>query len=249
MAECTHVLPPGLASEGYREVRDLDVTPGEAVLSAIAVCVIEYVDADGVISERPLSCRRYEDRGGSHLIGAVCLKSNRYKLFRCERILAVTDAITGEILGDGKFFDQFAVGIFSELADTWNTTSQRKSLIVAGLNVLAFMARCDGHWHALEKPIIEDFVCALWLRKEWEGEPPLERIVRHAQRLAPDGQVFEKAIRQCAHSRVSREVLHRFVHRMIAADGVICDAEHNWALRFDECLSEAVSAEAAARRA
>lgn len=253
IAERPAVLPPAL----HPDVRGCDDLPdavepaddGEE-LQPIAgyVCIIEYADVHGEVSERMIQCRRYEIYDGNPIVGAICGKSGRYKQFRCDRVLEVTDPETGQCLGDGHFFGQFAVGRIRDAVDTWNTTSQRKSLIIAGLNVLCFMARCDGRWHQLEEEQIVDFVCALWMRKEWEGEPPLDEIVAHARRLAPDGEILAKAVRQYAHSTTSSAVLKRYVQRVVAADGTICDKEHHWTMQFDEMLADAQAAEAAARR-
>lgn len=234
------VLPPGLdVSDSFEDADDAE--EGEETGGAISgfVCVIEYADAQGVVSERTIVCRRYELFNGAPRLGAICTSSKRYKLFQCARILGVSDAQTGESLGDGRFFEQFSVGAVLEGAHSWNTTPRRKDLIVAGLNVLCFMARCDGHWHELEAEVITDFVCALWMRKGWEGDPPLDRIAAHARRLAPDGKVLRSAIREYAHSASSAALLTRFVHRVIAADGVINRDEHLWAEAYAELLAEA----------
>lgn len=203
------------------------------------VCAIEYADRHGVVTERTIVCRRYELFNGAPRIGAICAQSRRYKLFNCASILEVTDLQTGESLGDGTFFEQFSVGAVLESAHDWNTTRRRKEHIIAGLNVLCFMARCDGHWHDLEADVITDFVCTLWMRKGWEGDPPLDRIAAHARRLAPDGKVLRSAIREYAHSSTSAALLTRFVHRVIAADGVITHAEHEWAEAYAELLLDA----------
>lgn len=240
LTEKPAVLPPNVTDDVPQDAAHIpEAANDDAQSIAGFICIIEYADADGVVTERFISCRRYKDFGGKRRVGAICGKSGKYKLFNCDRMLEVCDATIGGSLGDGTFFEQFAVGAIKEKAHDWNTTSQRKALIVAGLNVLCFMARCDGKWHPLEEQVIEDFVCTVWLRKEWEGEPPLDRITAHARRLAPDGEVFRTGIRQYAHSKTSATVLTRFVQRVIAADGVICDHEHRWSTEYAELLEDA----------
>lgn len=240
LTERLAVLPPNVLlqmPEGEAE----PPPPTDGTLQPIAgfICAIEYADADGVVTERVISCRSYEYFNGKPRIGAICGASRKYKTFNCDRILVVSDAVTKDVLGDGSFFDQFVVGAYKSSNHDWNTTSQRKALIVAGLNVLCFMARCDGRWHPLEEQVIEEFVCSLWMRLEWENEPPIAEITAHARRLAPDGEVFRAAIGQYAHIRSAATILSRFVQRVIAADGVICDSEHHWSAEFDELLAEA----------
>lgn len=252
VAQKDSVLPssidPSLLDCPDEDLPDAASDPAEPQAITGLMCVIEYVDANGVVTERLITCRSYRSTNGNASIGAICGNTKRFKLFRCDRIREVCDAQTGLSLGDGSFFERFVLSAAKPGADDWNTTSQRKSIIVAGLNVLAFMGRCDGYWHPLEAALIEGFVCSLWLRKDWEGDPPLDRIVAHANRLAPDGQVFEQAIRQYAHSSTSRRVLDQYVARLIEADGVICEAEHRWATFYSECMAEAVRDEAQERR-
>lgn len=250
LTEKVAVLPPSIAL-AMPESAAAAPPPADDAPQSIAgfLCIIEYVDAHGVVSERAINCRKYEHFDGKPRLGAICGETRRYKLFKCDRIQTVTDAQTGECLGDGRFFEQFLVSAYKASAHDWNTTSNNKSLIVAGLNVLSFMARCDGKWHRLEEQAIEDFVCALWIRKEWENEPPMAEIVAHARRLAPDGEVFRSAIVQYAHSSTAAGVLTRFVNRVVAADGVICDKEHHWVAEYGELLEEARLAESAAKSA
>jgi hypothetical protein len=100
------------------------------------------------------------------------------------------------------------------------------------------MARCDGHWHPLETPVIEKFVCSMWLRKEWPGDPPLDEIVAHSQRLAPDSETFFRALRHYAQSSTSTTILQRAIGDLIAADGVICSAEMSWGSEIDAFFRE-----------
>ena len=244
------VLPPAIDDMITFE----KIGPGEGVEEpsrpqtiAGFICRIDYTNSKGEASHRVIRCKSMKAGPHGPVVGAVCLSSRAFKDFRCDRIAEVFDAETGETLGTGGFFDQFVVGKYNGSASHWNTTSQRKSLIVAGLNVLSFMARCDGRWHPLEEEVIEAFVCALWLKKGWENSPPMADVLAHARRLAPDGQVFRSAIRQYAHSAGSGQVLSRFVQRIIAADGVICDSEHRWATEFADALEEARAEERAAR--
>lgn len=236
------VLPPGL-EDGiqFEEIETVELLEAPVIPQSIAgfICRIDYTNAKGEATNRVIQCRSIKVQDRVAMVGAICVSSHAHKHFRCDRISEVFDALTGESLGNGSFFKQFVVGEHKQSKSNWNTTSQRKSLIVAGLNVLSFMARCDGRWHPLEEQVIEDFVCALWLKKGWENSPPMDEVLAHARRLAPDGTVFRSAIRQYAHSNGSGQVLSRFVQRIIAADGVICDEEHRWATEFADALEEA----------
>ena len=187
------------------------------------VCIIEYD-----YELRLITCRRYDHIGEIGYVGAVCHVASGYRQFRCDRITNVFDVSSGEQLGDASFFAQFRADSEREAPSRWGLTPSRKSTLVAGLNVLSFMARCDGHWHPLEAEVIERFVCSMWLRKEWDGDPPIGEIIAHTQRLSPDADLFFRSLGRYANSSTSTRVLCAAVADLIAADGRICEQETKW---------------------
>ncbi|MBQ1499180.1 MAG: hypothetical protein IIZ38_12775 [Sphingomonas sp.] len=219
--------PPGLDDE-------VDLAAVEPLASIAGfTCVIEYAGA-----HRLISCRRFKTRGEFGYVGAICLTASGYREFRTDRIGYVFDPESGEVLGEHDYFSRFSIDEHCEALPTWGLTPSRRATLVAGLNVLAFMARCDGKWHALETKPIEDFICSLWLRREWEGEPPLDQILAHARRLSPDSDTFFKSVEHYARSRTRSRILRTAVSDLIAADGVVCDAEFDWGRQFSEYLAE-----------
>lgn len=210
-------------SEAVQEPVDAETQP----ISAF-VCIIDYSG-----EPRLITCRRYDAIGPIGYVGAICHSAGGYRQFRCDRIETVSDASTGETLGDGTYFSRFALDSQREVVPAWGLSHSRRATLVAGLNAMAFMARCDGHWHALETEVVERFVCSMWLRKEWEGDPPMSEIVAHARRLAPDSETFVKSLRRYANSTTSTQILKRMVSDLIAADGVICANEMNWGAELE----------------
>lgn len=207
---------------------EVEIADAEPQPISAFVCVIDYQG-----ETRLITCRRYETIGENAYVGAYCHSARGYRQFRCDRIDAVFDARTGEAIGAGDYFERFAVDGHRERAPTWGLTASRRATLVAGLNVMAFMARCDGRWHPLESEPVEKFVCSMWLRKEWENEPPLDEIMVHAQRLAPDSQTFFSALRHYADSETSKRILCRAIGDLIAADGEICASEIQWGAEID----------------
>jgi hypothetical protein len=159
-------LPPVAAIFTLTTIDDPEVgaIPADAGLHPISafVCIIDY---EG--EERLITCRRYDFIGENGYVGAICRAAGGYRQFRCDRIRAVFDAATGEMLGDGSYFQRFEIQSQRERAPTWGLSPSHKATLVGGLNTLAFMARCDGYWHPLENEAIEPFVCSMWLRNEW----------------------------------------------------------------------------------
>lgn len=223
VAECSPEMPAAPADSPLTELEPISGF----------TCVIEYGDA-----QRLISCRSYKLRGDHSYIGAICLKASGYRDFRTDRITAVIEPQTGEVLGGRDYFARFAFDDRSDAATTWGLPKSGAATLAAGLNVLAFMAHCDGRWHPLESEPVERFVCSLWLRCEWESDPPLAEIMAHAQRLSPDGETFLASIDHYARSEACSRVLRQAVTDLIAADGVICDQEFNWGTEFSHHLTE-----------
>lgn len=198
------------------------------------VCIIEY---DGEL--RMITCRRYDRIGEIAYVGGLCQTASAYRQFRSDRISTVFDAYTGEVLGDGEFFTQFALDGVRERAPTWDLIPSRRYTLLCGLKILAFMARCDGHWHPLESEAIERFVCSTWLHKEWPGDPPMGAIVAHAQCLSPDVDTFFRAIAHFATNAKAGHLIRRAVVDLIEADGVINDDEDRWARELEMAFDEA----------
>lgn len=196
------------------------------------VCVIEYVG-----DARLITCRRYDIVGEHGYVGAICSTANGYRQFRTDRIAYVADAYTGEVIGDGSYFARFEPRSVRDRAPTWGLIPSQKATLVAGLNVLSFMAHCDGQWHPLETEPVERFICSMWLRKEWPGDPPIDEILAHSRRLAPDADTFFRALNCYAKSASSSAVLRRAVGDLVSADGVICGDEVNWSTELTGYLA------------
>lgn len=133
----TGTIPLKLSDRQDEAARDSHFEPSP--ISAF-LCIIDY-EGDS----RLISCRRYDGIGDNRYVGAICQMAKGYRQFRCDRIKSVYDAQTGEQLGDGQYFERFALDAWRQSAPTWGLNSAAKSKLVAALNVLSFMARCDGH--------------------------------------------------------------------------------------------------------
>lgn len=218
-----HLANPG---EDFVEPADDEPQPISAFL-----CVVDYAG-----DTRLITCRRYDGIGDQRYVGAVCHLAKGYRQFRCDRIEAVYDARTGEQIGDGGFFNRFALDGWRDRAPTWGLKAPAKSKLVAALNVLSFMARCDGQWHSVEGEVIERFIVSLWIRMNWPGDPDVADIAAHTERLAPDADVFFRSLRSCARDSTIEPLLRRTIGALIAADGTICSAEMDWATEVNTFL-------------
>lgn len=215
------------------ETDDFDEDGDDPQPISAFTCIIEYGG-----DMRMITGRRYDIIGELGYVGAICHQAKGYRQFRCDRIEAVIDALTGEVLGDGDYFQRFAPASVRERAPDWGLSHSRRALLTAGLNILAFIARCDGHWHPLESEAIERFIISMWLRKEWEGDPPIDTILAHAERLSPDARSVMTALKYFVNSQGSRAILRAAISDLIAADGRICADETEWVIEIDTHLDD-----------
>lgn len=229
-AEELHVEDPGEAPPGW----PVEQVSGHTV-------VIRYRDSKGQESERQLTCRRLEHRGGQTYLHAFCFSRQRLRCFRADRIASVIDPSTGEVFNPGsRFLDLFAPDSESAAPFRYGLSPAAYADLNAALNVLAFVARCDGAWHPLEKEAIEEFVTSYWLRAEHPCSLDLDDVTLHAARLAPDAETFWASLLRCSRHPVLAPIIRRHIGAVIDADGVHHPTEIYWAGEISDFLSEGV---------
>jgi hypothetical protein len=156
--------------------------------------------------------------------------------FKVERVSAIADVHTGELISeDAKaYFTQFLVDHHQQSQIGWGLSVMQRADLLAGLNVLVFMARCDKDWHPLERDEIERFITAYWLRHEIAAELPLDDILNHVARLSPDPEVFYVSLTRCAERPALVPVLRRSLQSVIDADGHVHENEFYWGRAVDD---------------
>jgi hypothetical protein len=198
-------------------------------------CIITYGDARGRLSQRRVTCQRLSSAGGVLYIYAYCHERGALRQFRVDRIESIAD-LHGEVLEDDPqvFFSEFNIDSAQTPKLGWGLPVNQRADLIAGLNALVFMARCDKEWHPAEREMIEAFVTSYWLRSEITGEPPIDDIMAHTDRLSPDPEVFFVSLARCQDRRILAATIRRNIQNVIVADGVIRDEEHFWGTRVDE---------------
>ena len=199
-------------------------------------CVIAYRDGRGRPSQRRITCIRLERAGDLTYVRAYCHERQMQRQFRTDRIEAVCDLHTAEMVADdgANFFSRFQVDHEQETSLSWGLSVQQKQDLVAGLNALVFMARCDSEWHEAEQEAIERFVTSYWIRNELSGEPPIEVIMAHASRIAPDPEVFYMSLSRCSERPALALVIRRAIQMVIEADERIHEREFYWGSAVDD---------------
>lgn len=198
--------------------------------------VIAYRDVRGRPSQRRITCIRMEQAAGSIFVHAYCHERASRRTFKLDRIEVVADIHTAEIVSDDPphFFSQFDIVARQQSPLTWGLSVAQRADLLAGLNALVFMARCDKEWHPAERDEIERFVVSYWLRSEIPGEPPLDDILAHAARLSPDPEVFYLSLTRCHDRRALAPIIRRAIQSVVDADGRIHSKEFYWGTAVDD---------------
>lgn len=199
---------------------------------------ISYLDSKKQASERQVLCRRLDDKAGVLYLYAYCYIRERPRSFRADRIVAIVDTETGEVFEPGEqLLRHFLPNSASTAPFHYGLSPQQYADFNAALNVLSFMARCDGEWHQLEAEAIEDFAASYWLRAEITSPFDAAEIERHAARLAPDPETFWVSLRRCAENPILSQIIRRHISKVIDADGQHHPLELYWGQQIDDFLA------------
>jgi hypothetical protein len=207
--------------------------PEIETISGVAL-ILDYSDAKGRLSQRLVTCTRIENNAGIEYLRAFCHKREAIRAFRIDRILSVFDPATGECLNPVKgYFDRFSTAVETDSPYGWGLGVQRRADLVALLNALVFIARCDREFHPFEFSTIEDFVTKFWLRMEIRGEPACDAIAAYVERLAPDAETFWVAMHRIAKEQRLERLLKEGARGVIEADGRQTPEEFFWGSKID----------------
>lgn len=198
-------------------------------------CIIQYRDSRGRDSERRITCQRLDQAAAQSYLYAYCHERGAIRQFKVDRIVAIADIHTGEVLDPPlRFFARFRIDREQQAQLGWGLSVRKRADMVAALNVLVFMGRCDKEWHPLEREALESFVESYWLRAEVEGDPPIDDIIAHAERLSPDAETFYVSLIRCGEHPVISKIIRRHIQSVVDADGELRIEEQYWGRAVDE---------------
>lgn len=201
--------------------------------------VIEYSDSKANVSQRLITCRKLSIRADKEYLNAYCHHRKSTRSFRIDRIIDIFDALTGESLSPAQaFFATFQPDETSSSGLSWGLSVGRRADLVALLNALIFIARCDKDFHPSERESLERALTSFWLRLEILGDPDFDDLLRYADRLAPDGETFCVAMHRFKEDAVLADIFVRHANLLIQADGVINQAEAYWSVEIADFFSD-----------
>lgn len=203
---------------------DDDVPLDDRVVSASILTgtayFIKYCGSSGEISERRISIKSLkESSAGNVLIYAFCYERKQVRSFRLDKILEVTDLATGEIYDH----PDSVMNILRDARIDHNdpTLNAIKQCSIA-LNILAFLSRCDGRQHALERDVMVHYVMEQCFFNDLDGK----KLDDYIKRLYPTGIVFYACVAKAYESDKLAQIL-KFAVRLAEADGILHDKEFN----------------------
>lgn len=211
----------------------------DLTLSGLSL-VIEYEGAQGQRTQRVVTCKQYEVRASKEYLRAYCHHRGAIRSFRVDRIIDIFDPTTGESLSPVQaFFARFAPDKVAKSGLSWGLSVGRRADLIALLNGLVFIARCDKEFHASERACLEGALTNFWLRLELLGDPDFDDILAYAGKLSPDGETFWVAMHRFREEPRLAEIFRRQSQLLIAADGVVRPEETYWSIEIEEFLSDA----------
>lgn len=201
--------------------------------------IIEYVNLKNERTQRVITCRQYAVRGDKTYVQAFCHHRKTLRSFRIDRIIDVFDPVTGESLSPVQaFFAQFSPDRIAKSGLTWGLSVGRYADLIALINGLIFIARCDREYHPSEMVSLEQAITGFWIRMEIQGDADFYDILRYSEKLAPDGETFWLAMARFREEPALASIFRRYAHLLIQADGFVRPEEAYWAIEIDDFLND-----------
>lgn len=199
--------------------------------------LIHYRGTDGQESQRLITCKSISDRVGTRYLTAYCHARNAVRSFRLDRIVDLFDPSTGEALGGVQdYFDQFKSDRIAESGLSWGLSVNRRADMVALLNALVFLARCDRDYHPAEHAVLEQALTGFWLKLELPGDPDFDDILQYARKLSPDGETFWLAMNRFRGDARLASLFKSNACLLVEADHVVRQEEAYWLLEIQDFL-------------
>lgn len=224
-------------ADGAAEISSDERPKASTVLSGFT-CIIEYTDAKGDFSRRRVTFIRLEEASDERYLRTYCHERERTRQFKVDRITAAADIDTGEIFDLPDLLNSLSADHSQSSKPGWGLCPRDRADLIAGINVMVFVARCDREWHPLESDAIEHFITSCWLRCGFEAELPLDDLLAHARKLRPDAESFYGSLIRATERPELQAIIRRNVAQVIDADGKISPEELYWGSQVDEFFQE-----------
>lgn len=205
---------------------EFSVAVGEAI-------GLRYVDANGAVSQRRITVHSVGRSGtGSLFINAWCHERRAARRFRADRVDSIIELATGEIIDHpDRVIERFAT-LCDEAAPVDNAVDQVMRLARDGLNILVFLARCDGQFHSSESDVISHYLLDVAFDINFDGDAVMVTVGR----MHPDPYCYRQSVARLGRGPGDLERVAKFAARLIDADGAISDEEFEFGQELSTAL-------------
>lgn len=185
---------------------------------------LAYTDAAGDESRRRITLKSIAEGNGYYYMNAHCHERQAHRQFRSDRVMELVHLDTGEFIED---VDDFLAGLLDQ-----DKTGAAIDRLRPGVQVLIFMALCDGNLHNMERNVIVEYVC------DAAGEgADRTRVRNYVRAVYPETETFFKALDKIAKWDIHQ--LHQLVsaiRELVDADGILDPEEVNWLIEIEAVL-------------
>lgn len=188
---------------------------------------ISYKNSKNEISNRRITIKTVKrSSNGDIVIGAYCFERKALRTFRADRIIEAIDIETGEVLDNQeKIFEAFGILEKENISILFTPTIEALKKYRHQLNVLIYLARCDGHFHYAEEEIIVHYLMDVCFDCNFNDEYLLKRL----RRYYPDGETFYNSLDYLQNKAIPElDKVARYSAQLIQADGEITKVETNF---------------------
>lgn len=193
---------------------------------------ISYVDAKGVKSERRISVNKLRQaNNGNFIVAAYCFEREALRSFRVDRIVEMVDLSTGEVFERQQIKEE----LFSHFIPLVNPTVEDRIIGMCKdeIMILAFLARCDGHYHSTEEEVLVSFVSDKCFEEDF-NDVKIRRLIKN---LCPEKKECFAAVDRISQREKEKRRLAKYAVRLIEADGIITGQEHSFVLEINNSIS------------
>jgi hypothetical protein len=157
------------------------------------------------------------------------------RCFRADRIIEAVDLFTGEIFDPAALREHFWIENEAETeASPRAQTKQALHECRHALNILVYLARCDGFFHPEEENIIINYIATECFTCNFDDEFLLKRVRSHY----PDMDTFFNSLdylRECAPDSLKK--IGKFAAQLVQADDVISVEEAEFMAELQNYLA------------
>lgn len=198
---------------------------GEVLQDAVGTgWYIAYKDSSGSSSRRRISVNRITVINENLYLNAYCHSRQAPRQFKVANISEAVDLATGEVLDTSAIISNRFTALLKLLhSDPRINSNDALKACRHGLNILAFLSRCDGHMHPAEEDVMIRWIDDAFFYFELDQTV----LLNHIRRLYPTNETYLESIQKFYNfrSNKSAEKFRDYAMRLIEADGVIVAEE------------------------